>query len=823
MTAIAASSLSAGKVVNIYNASGTTKVRLADSSLGYDVNGFITSSYSINDSVTVYGFGSNSLVSGLTVGQNVYLSTSGGVTTTVPTSGLVQLIGTSISATEFFFSTEYAVQVDSSIVLSNGTLPIEGVIVNVAGGSYLQATAIDNHTNIINALASYRKVTIPPNLGDVFIEYTIEVPSNTELVVGTGTWLRRRVGTCYHLLRNSGAHGGAIVNGLTISGGSITIPEAGHPRKVGDIVYVEGFLGNTTLNGFKTIASVVAGVSWSYAATGSNPTNTALQMVFISRSNQLAGSNFVRSSNVTTVTETGHSRAIGDRVYIAGLSGTNSFNGAFAIASVTTNTWTYANTGANETATGTAQLLGDRNINVRFNGHGSGSAMTWNAWHAHFSSWGNVSQLQMNFTVKEIDAGRGATFYNVSAVEIPYAMALNNVAVLVQFDSYCYDVHIGTSHSANNVDDNVAWGTTAAAGAFGDTAMPTGPGSMSNLTVDLISGKSATGLLKLFATTGTNIGHIKIGRICGIGPILAGDPTTGVTGGSMDYLKIDTIDLTTLTSSMNQFITSGLTIKTIDIGTFLDGETSTSATGYMLILGSAIERVTIEKLISTNARTSAANVLFDASTLGTFAVNYAETAGGSGGIVFQSSNQVVNDLIVSNWKHVGTGVGNGRGIFSQTTGYFKNIQLSNVSFKDSNAVFGTSNSGSQTHNINVTNGIFDNVGHVFGSDSAGTFNIYASNLTCSSTSNNMLQFYTASTTVRFTGRGIKAPSAQWALFTSTTAYTIDCYEFAIDMGANAGSPPSQLSPATGNMITNTNATGGGVYGRTAAGAWLKVF
>ena len=45
----------------------------------------------------------------------------------------------------------------------------------------------------------------------------------------------------------------------------------------------------------------------------------------------------------------------------------------------------------------------------------------------------------------------------------------------------------------------------------------------------------------------------------------------------------------------------------------------------------------------------------------------------------------------------------------------------------------------------------------------------------------------------------------------------------LDLGTNAGSTPAGMSPTPGDVVWNTNATGGGLYGRSAAGSWVLIF
>lgn len=103
----AAENLSAGDFVNIYNATGTTKVRKADATTnGKEANGFVLDAATLGESVLVYFEGRNTQLTGLTGGEIYFLSTTAGSVTDTPPStagNVVQRVGRAISATELSF------------------------------------------------------------------------------------------------------------------------------------------------------------------------------------------------------------------------------------------------------------------------------------------------------------------------------------------------------------------------------------------------------------------------------------------------------------------------------------------------------------------------------------------------------------------------------------------------------------------------------------------------------------------------------------------------------------------------------------------------
>lgn len=104
----ASEALAAGDLVNIWNDSGTEKVRKADATTeGKESVGFVKSSFSSGVEADVYFEGRITGLSGLTPGARQYLSaaSAGQATATAPSTAgnVVQFIGVAVSATEIDF------------------------------------------------------------------------------------------------------------------------------------------------------------------------------------------------------------------------------------------------------------------------------------------------------------------------------------------------------------------------------------------------------------------------------------------------------------------------------------------------------------------------------------------------------------------------------------------------------------------------------------------------------------------------------------------------------------------------------------------------
>lgn len=107
---VASEALAAGDLVNIWNDSGTAKVRKADGAVdGREAHGLVRSAVSLNSNATVFFGGLITGLSGLTPGQQ-YLSVTvpGGVQSTAPTvvTQVWQRVGVAVSATSMYFNPE---------------------------------------------------------------------------------------------------------------------------------------------------------------------------------------------------------------------------------------------------------------------------------------------------------------------------------------------------------------------------------------------------------------------------------------------------------------------------------------------------------------------------------------------------------------------------------------------------------------------------------------------------------------------------------------------------------------------------------------------
>lgn len=101
----ASEALSAGNLVNVWNDSGTIKIRKADSNGPYAVDGYILQAIASGDKGYFYVDGINDAVSGLTLGNQFLSATAGATTTTAPTTAgnIVQSVGIALTSSSLLF------------------------------------------------------------------------------------------------------------------------------------------------------------------------------------------------------------------------------------------------------------------------------------------------------------------------------------------------------------------------------------------------------------------------------------------------------------------------------------------------------------------------------------------------------------------------------------------------------------------------------------------------------------------------------------------------------------------------------------------------
>jgi hypothetical protein len=706
-------------------------------------------------------------------------------------------------------------------------------------GASPSATAAANTTAIQTALTLGGSVVLLTP-GVYSISKTLLHPSNTSLTLGPGVQIKLANSADCALIRNTDCQNALIGTGFSVAAGVATVTEKGHSRAVGDSVCIENATGNLAFNAVHTITEVTS-TTWKIAmATGAAPTNPATNRVFISVCHPLAGANFVRSaSNVVTVTETGHTRQVDDHVYISQLSGAASFNGMATITSqVPGVSWTYANTGGAETATGTANVLGNTGmqlINFRYDGNKSNVAN--DLYQAFTALYINVGNSVFDFDMATNYWWRGLCLMNAGAVHIPRFNAQNG-AVGCQFDSNCDDITIGTIAGRGLSDDILAWGVTGTTGAFGDTACPSGQASMDSLKVSKVHGDSPTGLLKLYCNTGYDLGTVMVGSITGIGRAIASDTTAGVSGGTMTRLVVDHMDCSPASAGQTGISLTGLlSYGDVIIRNAVDNYTS-STTTFFCFVATIVKRLSFENLFAENYGISYSVVHVNSGgDIRSLSITKSRlTAGNGGDCVRVAAGGVVTNLNINNTEFSGSGAAAGANYYGtlvllQSTGTLKRVILNGIDLTvgQFNTLLNLGGA-SQTVDVDLTNVVGFDAGSagkgstiVTDNSTSTSGNVRFSGLRFATGPANNIFHLSGSGTWVIHGVGFQFVAAKVALLTSGTVnVSINCPEAKIDLGANAAAKPARLIPVAGDQLYNTNAVGPGVYVWSAAGAFVLV-
>lgn len=660
--------------------------------------------------------------------------------------------------------------------------------------------------------------------GDYVVSGTVFVRSGT-VFDGSGARIRLAAGAKCSIFANRYRQNICqSVAGLTISGGFFTMPETGHDWDVGDVVYVEGFLGNSALNGPKTVESVVPGVSWTFAATGSNPTNTALQRVATSLYNPLPGSSFVRASNVVTVTEVGHTKHVGDQPYIAGLSGANSFNGVQIVTATTATTWTYANTGVDETATGTAQVLFDadialRNIDLDWD---KDNQSTGDQTQSYVVWLGNVSRSEVSGVVRR-NNGRSVQCFNVSGCDFP-ALHTEVGRVGIQFDGFCRNNWCGRVTGFGQTDDALAIGITGNMGLVNSyTANPNmlaynaaqvegswvaGTGDNGDFSIDYIRSDSPTGLLKLYGTTGARIGSVIVGATFGQGKCTIGDTNqndvggTGKTGLTVGLLRVDML-ANRQNVATPKSVTLNAGIKNIEVFEINGARIDSSGTNGNAIEIDAcpIDRMALRNIQSKTGQNGAFLAVKNSSAIGVLQIESSRFEGNDG------TNYYGLAVLQSGGATIGT------------------AQWGRVKAKNLRALHECNGASSQTvHQIGDVD--LDHCANGWMANAAHTMVCMARGVVETTTLTGIFSLSTSAASVLRLIGGALSHAANKLIGNQSSGTGTFSIKVPDGSAQVDGVAATAFAPVAGDEFWNTNAafgTGIGKYGRTSAGAWQKLF
>jgi len=425
---------------------------------------------------------------------------------------------------------------------SDGTSLVSGdgtILIPVVGGMSTEATAAiaTANTNKLQAALAAGGLVQVLAPGTYYLDplQSLVMPSKTKLVLGAGVSLVSRTGRICPVIRNK--YSGNIIAGpqLVRASNVVTVTEAGHTKAVGDIIFVKAVSSSGTDSSFiatVTVLSVVAGVSWTYASTGSNSTAGAATVFYglIPVRQQLAGTAMTATSLYVLVTEPGHDKRPGMNVWIGKDGGDNFAPGIVQVTKVTADTWTYATSAASGTASGTFSLSYDYDIEIDGgvidgNRAGLGSVATGSGAMNSASFFGNVTGLRLNSRIGGSNV-RGTEFKNCSNVLLDKMWAPFDCLVGAQFEGGGVGIVVDQAVSGNDAlttvtaqkaDDFVAFTGVAAVGGGGnydDYASPYGLTFFDGIDVRSINAAGALNGIKMSAMAACPFrGVLRIGRV----------------------------------------------------------------------------------------------------------------------------------------------------------------------------------------------------------------------------------------------------------------------------------------------------------------------
>jgi len=717
-------------------------------------------------------------------------------------------------------------------------------------------SAASNAITIQKALDAQGEVKLT-GVGICWIDRTLLIGDETTLDTGSVT-IKIANGVLNNILRNKHCQDIIDVSTISVSGGIATVTQNGLLRAAGDSVYIEGAEGNTAINGFKTVLSASMG-TWTFAVSGGNPTNASGVEMFVVNSNSFAGSNLSRTSNLVTVTETGHKRHVGDHLYLgAGTLSDTSFAGLIKITSVTPGvSWTYASTGSNGTPTGAGNLLGNYGIelkNFRADGNKTGNSSPVPLGGSGPVSWGivlgNASRTRVQIDSLRNVLGRGFSCFNVADFYCPVASS-DNTRVPFQFDSHCDRVNLGAVYGYTTSDDVVAWGVTINAGALPGylvTRSPSGPGDMGSLRVGEIKGFSNTSLFKLYCGTGYNLDDIEVGKVNGNGCIVVGDSSDESTsGGGFDSLKFGILDFVpTSINGVTKYHSMTLGGTTAAKVAFTTGKRSVLIDKFInnnaagsgkqgISIGCPLSRLTIGEFLQPDkSLTEYSIVMNTGGSCSNVSINGGEAGNGSGGCFIKYSDAAANsitDLYLKNFNYLGSDAVNRYGtlIDNQIGGALTNLYLDNVRVKDS-ARFYYLGGATQVTNLYINNLSIDNCQWgTYLNNPGADINVFFNGIRVLSGGivNSVFGWAAGSggTGTRIVGSGVECPAGKF-IYAGSGSYrfSLDCPER--DAGWDfSGTYAAKNTPRAGDKVWNTGTAWGvgvGLYEYLSAAAWSNV-
>ena len=528
------------------------------------------------------------------------------------------------------------------------------------------------------------------------------------------------------------------------------------------------------------------------------------------------------------VTESGHSKRPGDAVWIGNLTGAR-FTGAFEILSTTTNTWTFVSPGSTTAPTGgPAVVLADRNITITggaFDGNIQNNPQSPDTTQTLIYLQ-NISSSRVK-SVRGFNHGFRTVFIANSCDCVVDDVYGENALVNVQFEAPWNRLMVSKIRG-RGLDDVLAFTNTLATSIYASVASPSGNGNCGFVSVRDVFSKDTLSTLKISGTAGYSFGVFAVDGVMGTALQTNGklvsivDDSAALTGGAADIIRLKNVYGTNFlgVAKLNYTMTGAVNLLEVDgfeIDGALYGVSFAAGTIGSAVFKNITGAVSTGNIgIVTSNPCTIAQLLFDDCDVGI--EGNAPFYQNQGAAIARIKCNKIN--ATGPWNS-NTGGSAGTFLF-HNTGTIGEIDLSNFSIFGAGTIYAGGQS-SGTVNMRWTNIKADEMGSIWGGGVAGgTTHLSIVNMDVGFVGNNVFQVNAG--TVRVCGQNMALASGGWVLLNSgSSSISLNAPDISIDLGANGATNPTGLAPVAGDQLTNTNGTGAGRYGRTAAGAWTKLY
>lgn len=703
----------------------------------------------------------------------------------------------------------------------------------------------------------------PP--GIYTINGSIALRSRSRLIVGPGITLRRADAVHAPFFKNE--YCGCIHPAASFvrSANVVTVNEDNHTFDRGQRIWIDG--GPTS--SFRGLVTVIGKSrnTWRYVSSGADGaagSSTQFYNVIPTRRVLAPGAMIRDGAGLVTVTDPGHDVRAGDQIYVGAGGADTTLTGLCDVITVSADAWKFVSPTAGALTSSTEIALSyDQDISIVGDGvidgnrTGNSAGITQAFLKNAAALFGCVNRLTLDVSIGGSPI-RGANIQNCVSVLLGPRWSSFDALVGVQFEGGGRNLIVDQARhgqsafhttTAQQSDDYVAFtGTKNAAGAVGNydnVVSPYGLRYYEAIDVRRVNPVNALNAVKLAAHSdcpfrggihvGAMFGHTLntaslLGTACAIKIF---DDGPGLAGTTIDVLDI---------SGPGEWYSPDATASgeflylagagSINLLRWRGGYIKPLSLGAARIAGMTVQQMVVEGLRNAALGANKPAWNCEGGTIRNLTFLGPQiTVGTSQDYVYLNGSTINNlHFVAPHIESVNAGVG---GLVRWNAGTLGVLAVNHLT--PGAVPFGSVLISDKTHGaastvaLYVANSEFVSA-NLITTPSSGT----AANLTCTirgtnvkwtaAGGGNFLQVGTGSWIVRL-DKTCDIQAGRIALFSGfgTPAYRIDAPSVGIDMGATFGAPPATFSaPATGDMIINTNGTGGGLGVRTAAGAWSLV-